>query len=367
MTHLTFQPSKRHWAYQFIAGSANLFSRFGLKPKQLRADKLMSKARNITGLSDFGSDFIEHPLQQLLTALTLHPNLESLARYTISSDILHTLCARLKIIDHINKHPKINDIPIRKPLFIIGLPRTGTTLLYNLLACAPGARVLRNYEERFPLPDPNQIMDQPDLRIKQSQQMDHFYDLFSKESKVIHEAKAEQVGEGFGLLKQSFMYWGYLEAFQLPEYENWLWQSDAKTLAKTYDYFQLCLKILMQQQPKDYWVLKSPYHLNNMAAIAVTHPDVNFVMIHRDLKSQMASQCSQIGVGRNFLLRNRPASFSQDIGQEVFTFTLRSLQRLLEFRAHWPDDQVIDVNYSDLVKNPIDTRDTSPSKSKIIE
>ena len=351
----TFQPRRRHWAFAIVSGIANVLYGVGLKPRKWNAEILMERARRQTGLTDFGSEYVKVPLQCLLDAIWENPDLTPLMRYSVAADTLHSLRSRLSITDYLQHNPAILDIPIRRPMYIVGLPRTGTTLLYNLLGCEANARVMRNFEEQSPLPHPNQIAGNEDLRILQSRRNDRFVDFMSKEAKVIHEAKAEQVGEGFGILKHSFIMWGYLEALHLPNYEEWLWQCDTSTLAKAYEYYQNNLKILMHQNPKDYWILKSPYHMNSMAAIANVHQDVTFVQIHRDLKEQMASHCSQIGVGRNFLTQLSAKDMPGKIGQEIFQFTNRSLQRLLEFRKTWPEKQVIDILYTDLVKDPIGT------------
>src|SRR5579884_2026747 len=139
---------------------------------RLDESDLLKRAMRKTGLSDFGDDWFREPLRVLVQAVNRESNLNTLSRIYMRQFLQQLLISRLLVEDLVTRHPEILDLPVPAPIFILGLPRTGTTHLHNLLTCDPGLRWLPYWESVEPLlpPDKWPAPGQPDPRRKRSQQ-----------------------------------------------------------------------------------------------------------------------------------------------------------------------------------------------------
>ena len=139
--------------------------RIGLPLVDLSAAALFDRARRLTGLSDFGDPFFREPMRVLLDAFETEAELTMLGRVIARTDIVRLLENRLRMADVLNHHPEIAAGEIRQPIFIVGLPRTGTTILHELLAQDPANRVPMTWEVMHPWPPPERDTYETDPRI----------------------------------------------------------------------------------------------------------------------------------------------------------------------------------------------------------
>ena len=137
----------------------------GLQPVDLTFDGLLRKASANTGLSDFGEDDFRDPLKRLLAGLEEEAQLSLLGRVIARADLLRTLENRLGLVDLLKRRPEITEQEIVRPLFVVGPPRSGTTIFHDLLAMDPDNRVPLAWEAAYPLPPPETATYSSDPRI----------------------------------------------------------------------------------------------------------------------------------------------------------------------------------------------------------
>lgn len=165
--------------------------RLGLLKAGLDEETLIEEACRRTGLYDFGDYFFRKPLQVLLEAYATEARLTWIGRVAAKHDALRLLINRLRLIEDRKRYPAIAQETIRSPLFIVGLPRTGSTLLHNLLAQDPANRVPLTCEVMFPSPPPADVGSQNDPRIAQTDKLLQQFDWLLPEFKSIHPMKAQ--------------------------------------------------------------------------------------------------------------------------------------------------------------------------------
>ncbi len=125
----------------------------------------MRRASQQTGLSDYGSDYFRTPLRRLCESLEQEAQLTGLGRVIARQDLLRLLSNRLQFIDIFKHHPEIAEQEIVAPIFILGMPRTGTTSLHELMALDPQFRVPLSWEVSYPFPPPETATYRTDPRI----------------------------------------------------------------------------------------------------------------------------------------------------------------------------------------------------------
>lgn len=165
MAHVTTTESRLPLIVRLVNQSGEILNRLHIRSVNLSRERLMATARKQTGLSDWGEDDFLTPLTVLLDAYEKEADLSLLGRVIVQKTLERLLANRLLIQRDFTNHPEILQQPVDKPLFIIGLPRTGTTLLFNLLAQHPGARTPLFWELFLPSPPPEEATRQTDPRI----------------------------------------------------------------------------------------------------------------------------------------------------------------------------------------------------------
>ena len=134
---LTFGKPHRSLRYRLLSRSVNLLTKLGSPITELNEKSLLQAARNLTGLNDFGDKSFRLPLKILLKSLETEANLNFTGKYLLRQYFIKLLINRLKIQEQFNRYPEIFEVQIEKPLFVLGLPRCGTTFLFNLLCQDP--------------------------------------------------------------------------------------------------------------------------------------------------------------------------------------------------------------------------------------
>ena len=168
------------------------------------ADELEDGARAATGLDDFGSPYYREGLERTVEALNTEADLNDMGRVIQHATISNALIQRLKIEDAYKEHPGIEDEVVDGPVFVIGLPRTGTTALSQLVAADPQFRSLRMWESQQPTPPPEAETQHSDPRIAQAEAgTEMLYEMFPL-MKAMYNSEATAPTECQDLMGMSF-------------------------------------------------------------------------------------------------------------------------------------------------------------------
>ena len=176
----------------------------GWQPVSLDFDKLLNKARDNTGLNDFGEDDFRDPLKLLLSGLETEARLSTLGRVVARSDLLRTLENRLGLVDLLRRHPEIEEQPVERPLFVVGPPRSGTTIFHDLLAMDADNRVPLSWEAAYPLPPPETSTYNSDSRISRVQADLDNVDKLLPDFKKMHPMGAQRAQECVAITSHDF-------------------------------------------------------------------------------------------------------------------------------------------------------------------
>jgi hypothetical protein len=252
-------------------------------------EQLLEKARQDTGLEDFGSEDFHQPLQRLVTALEEEARLNDFGRFRADMTLSAGLANRLKIQDYLSQHPEVEQQQVLRPVFIVGLPRTGTTALHHMLNQDLENHTLRLWEAQSPVPPPETASYLTDPRIEKQKQGVDLTEQFLPGFLKTHLIDAEEPDECYMLMNRSFMSVEYSAMFHIPSYANWLYEN--LCVRESYAYHRQQLQLLQSKRP-GHWVLKAPYHQLGLTQILKYYPDAIIVQTHRAPMSFVGSGCS---------------------------------------------------------------------------
>lgn len=310
---------------------------------------LVRKARRETGLEDFGDDALTRRLSILMESLRNDARLNFFGRLCASGDILRLLCSRLELQEARKRHPEIADQEVRRPLFITGLPRTGSTLLHALLAQDPASRVPQVWEVMRPSPAPERASYHSNRRISRASKELKGFDLLVPDFKKAHMMDARLPQECIAITGHTFLSYVFESMFFVSSYR--LWHEDVdKTPA--YVFHRQFLQHLQWRCPGDFWVLKAPSHLMALEALSGVYPDARIIMTHRDPLRVLAS-CSSF----TEILREPFVDFldRKALGPEVSWRWEKAARGAIRFRRETDDLQgrFLDVHYVDLMRDTL--------------
>ena len=327
----------------------SVLSRVEIPPISLDERDLLDAARRATGLDDFGDDDFREPLRRLLLCLKTEADLTLVGRIAARRDLVGLLITRLRLAADRQRHPDIAAEPIVAPIFIVGLPRTGSTLLHHLLAQDPATRAAQAWEVMYPSPPPTRATYATDPRIEQARKQLRWLDWMAPDFKAIHPVGAQLPLECIAVMSASFRATRFQTTYNVPSYEAWLNEQDMRP---AYAFHRRFLQHLQWRAPGARWVLKAPSHVFSFDALLDTYPDARLVQTHRDPVTVMASVASLSSVlHRAFSRRREPTQF----GQEVTERWTDGLERSLELRrsGRLAPERVIDVQYPELARDPM--------------
>lgn len=314
---------------------------------------LVAAARQRSGLSDFGDEDFETPLRVLLRSLNDEAGLNELGRSLQFERITELLVNRLRLQQFIARHPEIVDEEVRAPIVVAGLPRTGTTMLQRILAQEPALLSTRWYEVRFPVPALDwDFAPAHDERITRARAEVAALIANNPELLSIHPLDAMQADEDLMLLENTFL--GAIPASQahVPTY-NLFFESADMTAA--YRYHKKLLQFMQWQRRQGGeiidgkpWLLKSPAHMHDIAAIFTVYPDARFVMSHRDPLACVPSISSlHYGIWKIY----SDGADAHACGVYCQDFYAVSLRRAYAAQQKFPR-QFFDLEYRQLVNQP---------------
>ena len=310
----------------------------------MTVDGVLDAARAATGLTDFGEmDFVER-LAIMLRSID-EDGLNGFGRMLLYNDLVRYASNRLRVEDHIRMNPAVLDIKIDRPIIILGMPRTGTTHLVNLIASDERLRSMPYWESLSPVP----VEGKPDTRLADAEAGWAGLDSLLPMQKNVHELSPTHIHEEIELQMLDFSSY-MIEWMSRPyRWRDWYLSHDQTS---TYHYLRKVLQVLTALKGPDRWVLKSPGHLEQIGPLLSAFPDATIVMTHRDPVAVVAS-CLTMNAYIDRLRRTKvnPA--------EVANYWVDRIERLLRacVRDHalLPAGRWIDVRFSDFMADQLGT------------
>ena len=310
---------------------------------EIRFDEkeMLEEARTATGLSDFGADAFRQGLGLLIETIEKNPFTEK-GRQRTRERLMRMLMGRLRIEEAFRRHPEIRDREIVRPMFLTGLPRSGTSALFNLLGADPAARPLLLWETQFPDPNWDLPPGEVDPRYTAMKLVTDRMREQNPEFTKVHYASADTPEEC--VLIHAYAFDGGQMGFEMmmEPYGSWIRSHDFRPL---YRYYADILRLLDWQRPGERWLLKTPMHLWALDALVEVFPDCCVVWNHRDPVVCIASISSMT----HMILDDQVDVTKRELGPRVLDFYSESMQRGLELRAGLDPARFVDVDYDALV------------------
>lgn len=312
---------------------------------------LLAHARRRTGLEDFGDDLWREPFAVYVKALEEEAQLTLMGRLMARNDILLWLSTRLQITELLRRHPEIQEQEIRAPMFIVGLPRSGTSILFELLAQDPAVGVPLMWEALQPCPPPQAATYNSDPRIEQAHQLFTQWSRVAPEFASMHEMRGDIPAECGLLMAPTFISDHNASLHQTPSYSAWLAQADYRPV---YQFHKTVLQILQWQNPRERWLLKAPEHQVHLETLLGVYPDARIVQTHRDPIKCMASTTSMMGT--LYAMRS-DQPFNAQMFENIIMgeATAARLERVMDQRQQGivPPGNIADSRYQDLMDDPM--------------
>ena len=326
---------------------------------RLETGPLLAAAGAATGLDDFGAPDFERRLDLLLRALREQAGLSPFGVVSNHTFILGLLESRLRIEDLLRRHPEIEQVPLERPIFIVGLPRTGTTHLHNLISADPTLRSLPYWESLEPVPPASERGCLPDPRRARTQLAVDWIDAVMPLFKRMHEMTVDHVHEEIQLLAIDFSSMLFESTAYVPAVRD---DYQARDQTPHYRYLRRILQILswfdleqeraagrVAPEPRR-WVLKSPQHSEQLPVLARVFPDATFVVTHREPVAVTASVVSMITYGARMSVEHPdPMLYGRYWAARVEDL-LRGCAR---DRDVLPAARTIDVRFDDYMRDDI--------------
>lgn len=312
---------------------------------------VLEDARHRTGLSDFGDAAFREPLRRLLHALGDEAGLNETGLMMHYERVVGLLVTRLRTEAAIREYPEIEEERIAAPLAVVGLPRTGTTMLHRMIASDRRFFALLWYESRSPAPPPGSEALPEDPRIREAEaEVEAMLDA-SPDLIAVHPMDAHAPDEEIMLYEHSFLS-ANPEAFcHIPHYGAWLAEQDP---APGYRYLKRLLRFLQWQkkrrgEPAERWILKAPMHLAHMDLLLETFPGARVVLTHRDPIQTIPSYASMI---HTLLVIGSDRIDARAVGRHWADKLRRWLERGMAVRDASPGS-FLDLRYEELVADPM--------------
>jgi hypothetical protein len=329
--------------------SGSLLNGVGLSMVSLEEESVLTAARRATRLDDFGDESFREPLGELLRGLQREARLTLVGRIAARGDVIGLLSTRLQMRQDRLRHPGIAAEKIEKPLFIVGLPRTGSTLLHHLLAQDPASRVAQAWEVMFPSPPPEAARYASDPRIERAARQLAWFEALAPDFKAIHPLGAQLALECIAIMSPTFLSPRFHTTYHVPAYQDWLERQD---LRPAYRFHREFLQQLQWSAPGTHWVLKAPAHLFAFDALLEVYPDARIVQTHRDPVTVLASVASLTAVLQRAFTDTLDAL---EIGHEVSRRWTNGLDRAMQLRrsGRVSADRFLDVHYHEMLRDPM--------------
>ncbi|OBH44977.1 sulfotransferase [Mycobacterium intracellulare] len=322
-------------------------------PSVFEPAAVLADAQRKEGLSDWGPGEFEEPLTVLLRDYA-RADLNAIGAHILRSSIVHSLRMRLRTQEWVRRHPEILDERVAAPIVVVGMMRSGTTLLQRLLAADPRFVCAYGWEVVEVAPRLDYSFTGVDPRIAISQAREAKSRELAPELFSIHPMYATEAEEEIVFLADAFLSHVPESGAHLPRYRSWL---DDQDFSPAYAYLHRMLQFLQWQKRQrglagQRWVLKSPAHLGYLGLLRAQFPDLHVVHMHRDPRTTIASGAS---LNATLHAMHADAVDPHRVGAQWLARMGWTNDRAMTARDGWSDDgaRVTDIGFDDAVADPI--------------
>jgi hypothetical protein len=339
------------WPMRAANHVGGALTRLGVPVVSLDEETLLSRIRRRTGLDDFGDGAFREGMRRLLWSHEHEAALTTTGRAAVRTEILRALENRLRMEAVHAAHPEIARQPIHAPIFILGLPRTGTSILHELLAQDPANRVPWTWETMWMWPPPEQATAATDPRVVRAEAHFARIDRLLPAFKQMHPMGAHLPQECVALFAQDFATVMHHTTHDVPSYQRWLESIDRRPAYRSH---RRQLQYLQWRRPGERWVPKSPEHLWTLDALLAVYPDARIVQTHRAPLEVVASLVSLVAYLRGLASERIDAHAIAADWTERLAAGLAHAMRVRD-AAGLDGGRVFDLRLPDFVGNEIAT------------
>lgn len=313
-------------------------------------EDIVAAAVRSTGMSDFGGDDHEEGLRLLVDDLNAPTaGLTGIGNYRMRAEVKSALVGRLLSQAGFTEHPSYADVKIERPIFVLGLTRTGTTALHRLLTADQRHQGLEAWIAEFPQPRPPRDTWDSNPVFQGIQAAYAEYNNANPDYAGIHFIDAATVEECWRLLRQGGTSIGYESLAHVPNYSKWLAAHD---WTHSYERYKANLQLIGLNEQEKRWVLKNPSHLIALDALMTVYPDALIVQTHRDPAVSVASSCSLATA----TTEGWSTTFTGEmVGRAQLELLSRERKAFAEARTKYDQAQFIDIDYQEFVGDPVGT------------
>jgi len=326
------------WRFTFMA----IYKKF----IDLTVDSLKEESSQMTHLFDWGNNEFELPLEQFINCFKEKYALEDELFYTqFFNAIKAILFNRLYIQNSINSYPDILKSPICRPLFIVGIARTGSTFFHRLINQDPSCRTLKYWEMRYPFFGTNIGLNHEKFSMELAEL--NIKEVYSKLPNLfhIHEIKAKAPEECNIIMRHTFCSLYLASEWALPKYAQWLLNHN---MAKSYEYYKKMLQILQWYKPGEYLALKCPSHILNLEIILKIFPDANILWLHRHPFKSIPSYLNLLSVFWGNEMNEKFIDF-------ICNYSKKSIDKGMEMKKKVNSAQFYNLSYREFINAPYST------------
>ena len=310
-------------------------------------DAILEAARGATGLDDFGAGPWRDHFRALLHAYDEESKLTEAGRQMVQGEIGGALAARLACEAAWQRDPSVLRNEIRRPLFILGLPRSGTTALHWLLAQDPANQVLEYWIAAAPRPRPPRATWEADPAFQAAVGVLEWIYQTDPDLKSIHVMEADGPEECRHLFVQSFLDHTFDSNASIPGYTKYF---EAQDMRAAYERHRDVLKLVGSSTPEKRWVLKYPAHMRELDTLLSIYPDACIVQTHRDPVKVLPSICSLVTGWRSLYEGSADA---KAIGAWQLDMYAGMIDHAMDVRARSNPEQFYDFSFRELITDPV--------------
>jgi hypothetical protein len=320
----------------------------------LDRDAIVEAAIAEAGLDEFGEDTWQDGLERLVDSLRTEGQLHELGVAIAAGELSGLLANRARILAWRAEHPEVADADVVPPIVIVGQARTGTTILFDLLAQDPASRAPLTWEVDHPVPPPETATYLTDPRIAETDERLSGVDLLMPDFRRMHAMGGRLAQECVRITASDFRSVTYPTQYRVPSYARWvMYEAD---MAPAYRWHRQFLEHLQSRHPGPdgpaaRWLLKSPAHIWCLGDLLAEYPGALLVQTHRDPLRIIASVSSLQQVLRSMCGEDPSLP---DIAGEWAEYIIEGLDRSVTAREDGtvPPDRIVDVHFDAFTADP---------------
>ncbi len=331
-----------------LNGVGRAFKTLGIEPG-LDPDAIVADASEAAGSAEFGGDSYREPLERFVESIESEGDLSTFGRIAVRKMVTTQLVARIRLHEWTRANPQAADEEIRRPWVILGLPRTGTSILSILLGLDPMVRPLRQWEGRSAVPPSTLATKNDDPRIAEfNAQMEGLHKL-NPAFRAMHPMGAMLAEECIPFMMMDLRCLGMETQALVPSYGSWLQSCDMRP---AYLQHKKALQALQVGQPTESWSLKTPNHLWALETLLDFYPDARLIWTHRDpgpVTTSVASLNSTIQ--GTFAGKVDPIAIGADWKGKL----QHAIHKGMEYDGRAEEGWCVHVHYNEMMRDPLAT------------